>query len=154
MPFTPDPEEFTGCIKNLLKALGDYPAEFTAGEINVLGVTAKLNGIDTAHGAKKQARDNDKIKLAGSQSAYEASGRNNYKAFSDLVDLMAGAVGKSTPLGQHILNQRKNLTGSNQHHAGSSSSTPHSSSSCSCSCSCSSSSSCSCSCSCSCSSSS
>ena len=116
-------------MKNLLKVLTDYPAEIAAGDVNAAGIIAKLTVMETDHGVKKQARDNDKIRLAGSQSTYEGSARTKYTAFSDIVDLMAGAVGKNTPLGQHILNQRKNLTGSTPHHAGSSSSISSSSSS-------------------------
>jgi len=149
MAFYVDPEEMTGSVANLLLAIDDHAATFTAGGLNTPAIKTRLEGIASSHAGKKRDRDNDKIKAAGSQSAYEGSARNNYQGVSDIVDLMSGAAGKHTPLGQHILNRRKNLTGANKHHAGSSSSNPPSSSSCSCSCSCSCSSSSSCSCSCS-----
>ena len=141
MSFYVNPEEMTGSVANLLVAIDDHAAEFTAGGLNTPAVKLRLEAISASHAAKKRLRDNDKIQAAGSQSGYEGSARNNYQDVSDIVDLMSGAAGKHTPLGQHVLNQRKNLTGANKHHAGSSSSNPPSSSSCSCS----SSSSCSCS---------
>lgn len=72
-------------------------------------LTANLNSISSDLSAKKGLRDLKKTDLGVAQAAYATSATNNYTSFSDLIDNLAGIVGKKTPAGQQVLGYRKHL---------------------------------------------
>ena len=110
-----DPDLLHSNFDSLVTFITDNGATLTAKGLTPATVTASLSGANTDLTAKKKDRDADKTALAVSQKAYADSAAINYKAFSNGVDEVAGALGKETPLGKQVLQYRKNVTGSNHH---------------------------------------
>jgi hypothetical protein len=70
---------------------------------------ANLKTISDDLGGKKGIRDKTRTDLTTDQQNFVKSAQDNYAAFSDLIDTVAGGVGKKTPAGDRILNIRVHL---------------------------------------------
>ena len=110
-----DPDLLHSNFDSLTALITDNGATLAAKGLTPATVTASLSGANTDLTAKKKDRDADKTTLATSQKAYADSAAINYKAFSNGVDEVAGALGKETPLGKQVLQYRKNVTGADHH---------------------------------------
>ncbi len=88
-----------------ITAKGAVPATFAA---NLTAIQSDLSG-------KKGVRDNQKTVLATAQQNFAGSAAANYTAFSDLIDAVAGVVGKHTPAGEQVLGYRKHLNATTSH---------------------------------------
>ena len=110
-----DPDLLHSNFDSLTTFITDNGATLTAKGLNPATVTANLSGANNDLTEKKKDRDADKTTLATSQQAYADSAAVNYKTFSNEVDVVAGALGKETPLGKQVLQFRKNVTGANHH---------------------------------------
>jgi hypothetical protein len=109
-----DPEEFLGSLDNTVQFIDDNKTVLTAKGVATDTVKAGVKALRDGHFAKRTERDKKKTELQLAQKDYADSGTNNYRDFSDYVDLLAGAVGKSTPAGKKMLGYRQNVTGSNR----------------------------------------
>ena len=110
-----DPDLLHSNFDSLATFITDNGATLTAKGLNPTTVTANLAGANTDLTDKKKDRDANKTALATSQQAFADSAAVNCKTFSNQVDVVAGALGKETPLGKQVLQFRKNVTGSNHH---------------------------------------
>jgi hypothetical protein len=110
-----DPDLLHSNLDSLIAYVTDNSAALTAKGLNATMVQTNLTAINGDLTTKKTARDNQKTQLTVSQQAFAASAATNYTAFSNAVDTVAGALGKSTPAGKQVLNYRKNVTGANHH---------------------------------------
>ena len=110
-----DPDLLHSNFDSLTTFITDNGATLTAKGLNGDTVKANLSGANSDLTEKKKDRDADKTALATSQQAFADSAAVNYKTFSNQVDVVAGALGKETPLGKQVLQFRKNVTGSNHH---------------------------------------
>jgi hypothetical protein len=110
-----DPDLLHSNFDSLTAFITDNGATLTAKGLNDDTVKASLSGANDDLTGKKKERDANKTALATSQQAYADSAAVNYKAFSNGVDEVAGALGKETPLGKQVLQFRKNVTGASHH---------------------------------------
>jgi len=110
-----DPDLLHSNLDSLIAYVTDNSATLTAKGLNAAMVQTNLTAINGDLTTKKTARDNQKTQLTVSQQAFAASAATNYTAFSNAVDTVAGALGKSTPAGKQVLNYRKNVTGASHH---------------------------------------
>ncbi len=122
-----DPEELLGSIDTLNKFIDDNTATLAAKGLTAATIKDSLTGIRTDLFGKYTARNNARTTLTNAQTQFEDSGTNNYKTFSDAIDIVAGAVGKLTPAGKQVQKMRKNVTKSGKGGGGSSSSSSSSS---------------------------
>jgi hypothetical protein len=112
-----DPDQLHGAVTNLGNFITNNAAAITAGGVTTATITAKATAIEADLTAKKGARDQQKLALSTAQQAFVGSATANYAAFSNLIDTVAGAVGKGTPAGQQVLSYRQHLNAAPQHHA-------------------------------------
>jgi hypothetical protein len=124
-----DPEELLGSLDTLSKFIDDNAAALTAKGITGATIKTSLTAIRTDMFPKFTTRNNARTALTNAQNLFEKSARDNYKTFSDAVDIVAGAMGKLTAEGKQVQNMRHNVTGSGHHHSSSSSNNNSSSSS-------------------------
>jgi hypothetical protein len=122
-----DPEELLGSIDTLMKFIDDNTAALTAKGLTGATIKTSLTGIRTDLFGKYTTRNNARTALTNAQKNFEKSGNDNYKVFSDAVDIVAGAMGKLTPEGKQVLKMRKNVTKPGKGGGGSSSSSSSSS---------------------------
>jgi hypothetical protein len=104
-----DPDALHGAMNDLNTAITDNSATLTAGGQTPATLLAKLKTLSDDTGGKKGVRDLAKTNLAVAQKTFAKSASDNYAAFSDLIDTVAGGVGKKTPAGKRILNIRAHL---------------------------------------------
>ena len=111
-----DPDQLHGALDGLITFTGNNAAAITAGALDPAKVTTILTGIRDGLKGKKDIRDQKKTDLATAQQAFATAAANNYTAFSSEVDAIAGALGKTTPLGRQVLNYRIHLNAMPPHH--------------------------------------
>ena len=104
-----DPDQFHGVIDEMITHVSNNAATLTTGGLDPSVTKNKLLAIRDDVAGKKNLRDAKKTDLTVAQQAYAASATNNYAAFSNLVDVIAGALGKTTPAGVQALGYRKTL---------------------------------------------
>jgi hypothetical protein len=106
-----DPDLLHSAMDELTTFVTDNDATITGKGLVTATVKANLATINTDLTGKKGARDKQRTILAVAQQAFADSAATNYTSFSSMVDSVAGAVGKTTPLGQQVLNIRKHVLG-------------------------------------------
>jgi hypothetical protein len=104
-----EPDQLHGVIDETIVLVDNNAPVLTAGGLDVAVTKNKLLAIRDDVAGKKNVRDAKKTDLTVAQQAYAASATNNYAAFSNLVDVIAGALGKTTPAGIQALGYRKTL---------------------------------------------
>jgi hypothetical protein len=112
-----DPDQLNGAMTDLGIFITTNSAAITAKGLNPVTVGASVTTIQTDLAGKKGIRDQKKTDLATAQTNFAASATTNYTAFSDLIDTVAGAMGKQTPEGLQVLGYRKHLNAAPQTHA-------------------------------------
>jgi hypothetical protein len=123
-----DPDQLHGVLNDFIAFVQDTDnaAALTAAGTNPTTVQTNLTNVQSDLDGKKQARDKQKTMLKTTQDAFAGSASANYTAFSNAVDAVSGALGKTTPAGQQVLGYRKKLNAAPQHHASSTpAATPH-----------------------------
>ena len=110
-----DPDQLHGALDSLIACVGTNSAALTAKGVNPATMTASLTGIRDDLSSKKDIRDKKKTELAQAQADFASAASDNYSGFSDLVDALAGALGKKTPAGDQVLNYRKHLNATPNH---------------------------------------
>ncbi len=110
-----DPDLLHGAMNDLDTAITDNAAILTANGIVPATLQTKLKTIDDDLSGKKGIRDKKKTELANAQSDFAQAASDNYANFSNLIDAVAGGLGKKTPEGLRVLGYRKHVTGSDQH---------------------------------------
>jgi hypothetical protein len=110
-----DPDQLHGALDGLITFVGNNATTLTGKGLDPAKVTTSLTGIRDDLSGKKDVRDGKKTDLATAQQAFANSASNNYASFSTTVDAIAGALGKSTPLGKQALNYRKHLNATTTH---------------------------------------
>ena len=110
-----DPDLLHGALSDVSTFITNNSAAITAGGVTPATLATKTTAIETDLSAKKGVRDNQKTILAMAQQNFAGSATTNYAAFSDLIDSLAGAVGKHTPAGQQVLAIRTHVTGGSHH---------------------------------------
>jgi len=109
-----DPDLLHGVLDNVITCVNDNAATLTNKGMTPATITANLTAIKTDLSGKKTDRDKQKTTLVVSQQAFAKSAADNYTAFSDIIDNVAGALGKKTPAGKQVLGYRQHVTGSDQ----------------------------------------
>jgi hypothetical protein len=110
-----DPDLLHGALTDVGTFITNNSAAITAGGVTVASLSTKATAIQTSLSGTKGIRDQQKAALAVAQQNFAASAATNYTAFSDLIDTLAGAVGKHTPAGQQVLGYRTHVTGGSHH---------------------------------------
>jgi hypothetical protein len=110
-----DPDQLHGALDGLITFVGNNSAILTTNGMDPTKATANLTGIRDDLSGKKDIRDEKKTDLETAQLAFANSAATNYTSFSSTVDAVAGALGKTTPLGKQALNYRKHLNASTTH---------------------------------------
>jgi hypothetical protein len=110
-----DPDQLHGALDGFITFIGDNAANLTAKGLNPTTVEATATVIRDDLAGKKDVRDKKKTELTIAQQGFVTAGVNNYSGFSDLVDTVAGALGKKTPAGEQALNYRKHLNATPNH---------------------------------------
>ena len=109
-----DPDLLHGVLDNVIACVNDNSAALTAKGVTPANIVTNLTAIRDDLQTKKDARDKQKTALLVCQKAFNKSATDNYDAFSDAVDSLAGLLGKKSPAGKQILGYRKHITGSDQ----------------------------------------
>lgn len=117
-----DPEELLGSISALVSFIDTNTSALTAKGLTPATIKTAQQAALTDMNAKKVARDDKRTALTNAQRAFETSAADNYSAFSNAIDIISGAVGKTTAEGKQVLALRKNVTGANRRGSSSSSS--------------------------------
>jgi hypothetical protein len=112
-----DPDQLHGALDGLITFVGNNSANLTTKGLDPTKVTTSLTTIRDDLSGKKDVRDQKKTDLATAQQAFANSASNNYASFSSTVDAIAGALGKTTPLGKQALNYRKHLNATTTHNS-------------------------------------
>jgi hypothetical protein len=112
-----DPDALHGAMNELNIAITDNAATLTANGHTPATLQTKLKTISDDLGGKKGIRDKVKTDLTTAQQNFVQSASDNYTEFSDLIDTVAGGVGKKTPAGDRILSIRVHLNAAPKHHA-------------------------------------
>jgi hypothetical protein len=112
-----DPDQLHGALDGLITFVGDNAATLTDNALDPTKVTTALTGIRDGLKGTKDVRDRKKTELNTAQQAFAAAAAANYTAFSSEVDAIAGALGKTTPLGKQALNYRKHLNATTTHNS-------------------------------------
>jgi len=110
-----DPDLLHGALTDVGTFITNNSAAITAGGVTPASLTTKATAIQTNLSGTKGIRDQQKTALTVAQQNFAASAAANYTAFSDLIDTLAGAVGKKTPLGAQVLGYRTHVTGGSHH---------------------------------------
>jgi hypothetical protein len=110
-----DPDQLHGALDGLITFVGKNATTLTGKGLDPTIVTASLTVIRDDLAGKKDIRDGVKTDLTTAQQAFANSAAANYASFSSSVDAVAGALGKSTPLGKQALNYRKHLNATTSH---------------------------------------
>jgi len=112
-----DPDQLHGALDGMIAFVGNNAATLTTKGLNPTTVTTGLTTIRDDLGGKKSIRDQKKTDLKVAQQAFADSASANYTAFSNAVDTVAGALDKTSPAGQQVLDFRKHLNAAPQHHS-------------------------------------
>ena len=97
------PQKLASIAKEYQGIVSEFPGEFDHNGCSSAYLTTGLGAIHASVSELKRRRDNGRVSLAQLESNYQNGGDANYAAFSNLVDMGAGAVGKDTPRGRQIL---------------------------------------------------
>jgi hypothetical protein len=110
-----DPDLLHGVLDNVITCINDNAPTLTTNGVTPLTFTDNLAAIRDDLKGKKDARDKLKTQLGVAQQDFAKSATDNYTAFSNVIDTIAGALGKKTPAGRQVLGYRQHVTGSDQH---------------------------------------
>ena len=111
-----DPDLLHGALTDVGTFITNNSAAITAkGLVNPTTVAATATAIQNNLSGAKGIRDQKKTEHTTAQQNFAASAAANYTAFSDLIDTLAGAVGKQTPAGIQVLGYRTHVTGGSHH---------------------------------------
>jgi hypothetical protein len=110
-----DPDLLHGALTDVGTFITNNSAAITTGGVTPASLSTKATAIQSNLSSTKGIRDQQKTALTVAQQNFAASATTNYTAFSDLIDTLAGAVGKHTPLGQQVLGYRTHVTGGSHH---------------------------------------
>ncbi len=110
-----DPDQLHGALDGLITFVGKNATTLTGNGLDPIKVTASLTTIRDDLSGKKDIRDEKKTDLITAQQVFANSAATNYASFSSTVDAVAGALGKTTPLGKQALNYRKHLNATTTH---------------------------------------
>ena len=110
-----DPDQLLGAMTDLDTAIDDNAATLTTKGITPATLKANLKTMSDDLSAKKGIRDKKKTELTTAQQDYAQAATDNYTGFSDLIDTVAGGVGKKTPAGDRVLGYRKHLNAATSH---------------------------------------
>ena len=119
-----DPDQLHGALDGFITFVGNNSAAIAAKGLNPATVTTGLTAIRDDLGGKKGVRDQKKTDLKVAQQVFADSASANYTAFSNMVDTVSGALDKTTPAGQQVLDFRKHLNAAPQHHSSAPDATP------------------------------
>jgi hypothetical protein len=112
-----DPDQLHGALDGMIAFIGNNADALTAKGLNPTTVTTGLTTIRDDLGGKKSIRDQKKTDLKVAQQVFADSASANYTAFSNAVDTVSGALDKTSPAGQQVLDFRKHLNATPQHHS-------------------------------------
>lgn len=112
-----DPDALVGAMTDLNTAIADNSTALTAKGFTPATLQTRLKAMQDGLSGKKGARDKKKSELATAQTEYTDAATNCYSDFSDLVDTVAGGLGKKTPEGARVLEYRKHINASPTHRA-------------------------------------
>ena len=110
--------ELIGAIDSVLQFISDNTSTLTAKGLAPANLAGALNDIKTDLGNKDGFQENAKTALKDATKDYEDAAGPGYDAFSSMIDLISGAVGKKTALAGQArkirtkLNKTKNSGGS------------------------------------------
>ena len=110
-----DPDQLHGAMNDLNSAINDNSAALTAKGLAPAVLQTRLKTIQDDLSGKKGVRDKKKTELTNAQIDFASAAAGNYAEFSDLIDTVAGGVGKKTPEGDRVLNYRTHVTGGSHH---------------------------------------
>jgi hypothetical protein len=110
-----DPDLLHSNLDSLITYVEENSALLTTKGLNPATIQTNLTTVNDDLTGKKGKRDAKKTELTTLQQTYADSAATNYTAFSNAVDIVAGALGKETPAGKQVLHYRKNVTGANHH---------------------------------------
>ena len=110
-----DPDQLLGAMNDLDTFIADNAAALNAKGLVPATLQVNLQTINDDLSAKKGIRDKKKTELTSAQQDFAQAAADNYTAFSDLIDTVAGAVGKKTPAGDQVLGYRKHLNATTSH---------------------------------------
>jgi len=110
-----DPDALHGAMNDLNTAIADNAATLTAKGVTPATLQANIKTIQDDLSDKKGIRDKTKTDLANAQADFAQAAADNYAAFSDLIDTVAGGVGKKTPEGSRVLGIRVHLNATPAH---------------------------------------
>jgi hypothetical protein len=111
-----DPDLLHGALTDVSTFITNNAAAITAkGVVNPAALATTATAIQTNLSGTKGIRDQKKTEHSVAQQNYVASAAENYTDFSDLIDTLAGAVGKQTPAGIQVLGYRTHVTGGSHH---------------------------------------
>jgi hypothetical protein len=119
-----DPDQLHGAMTDFGTFITNNSAAITAKGLNPTMIGTSLTAIQTDLSGKKGVRDQQKTVLATAQQDFAGSAATNYTAFSNLIDTVAGAVGKETPAGKQVLGYRKHLNSTSNHSSSQPAATP------------------------------
>ncbi len=112
-----DPDALLGALNDLNTAVADNTPALTTNGLTPATIQAKLKSMGDDLSVKRSVRDKIKTDLANAQDDFVQSAGDNYSDFSDLIDTVAGALGKKTPEGDRVLGYRRHLNASTSHNS-------------------------------------
>jgi hypothetical protein len=121
--------EVQGAIDSLNELITENSAAFTTAGLTPANVKTALTAQGVLVTQKDTAQENAKTALKTATGVYNTTATTAYNFLSSTVDMLAGAVGKTTPLAKQIYDIRHKLTASKHTGGGSSSSSSSDSSS-------------------------
>jgi hypothetical protein len=101
--------ELMGALDSTLQFITDNTATLTAKGLTPANLTTAINALKTDLSGKDGIQENAKTALKNATLLYEGAAGPAYDAFSSMIDLMSGAVGKTTPLAKQARNIRTKL---------------------------------------------
>jgi uncharacterized membrane protein YgcG len=125
--------EIQGAIDSLNELITQNTAAFTSAGLTPANIKTALTTQATNVAQKDTAQENAKTALKTATNNYNAAADAAYNLLSSTIDVLGGAVGKTTPLAQQVYAVRRKLTnrkrggGSNGNGSSSSSATSSSS---------------------------
>ena len=93
----------TGFLESLDSAIAGNSADIAAAGLDVAALRARIGASKTAVVATDTAKDSAQRVAQQATAAADGAEQHGYDDGSSVVDAVAGAVGKKSPLGQQIL---------------------------------------------------
>jgi hypothetical protein len=109
--------EMMGALDSTLQFIADNTAALTAKGLTPANLTTALTTLKGNLSAKDGLQENAKTALKDATIAYDLVANPAYDTFTSMIDLLSGAVGKTTPLAKQArairtkLNKKKNSGG-------------------------------------------